>query len=80
MAKKRAVLISIIDVIVVFGQRNIALRGNWYKELEKEDVSFQFFIAWKSSFDNILKAIWRRLRNKLIHCREIEIREQLRDN
>ena len=31
VAKNRAILISIIDVIVVLDQRNIALRGNWDK-------------------------------------------------
>ena len=55
MAKNRAILISIIDIIVVLGQRNIALRGNWDKELKKEDGNFQCLIDWKSSFDNALK-------------------------
>ena len=35
MAKNRAILISIIHVIVVLGQRNIGLRGNWDKELKR---------------------------------------------
>ncbi|VDI42122.1 Hypothetical predicted protein [Mytilus galloprovincialis] len=55
VAKSRAILISIIDIIVVLGQRNFALRGNWDKELKKEDVNFQFLIDWKSIYDLTLK-------------------------
>lgn len=55
VAKNRTILISIIDVIAVLGQRNIALCGNWDKELKNEDGNFQFFIDWKSSFDSVLK-------------------------
>jgi len=36
----RAVLISIIYVIVVLGQRNIALRGNWDKEFKQQNGNF----------------------------------------
>ena len=91
MAKNRAILISIIDIIVVLGQRNIALRGNWDKELKKEDGNFQYLIDWKSSFDNALKEhpetasrslqyLSPSVQNELVHCCEIEIREQLIDN
>ncbi|CAC5410579.1 unnamed protein product [Mytilus coruscus] len=43
------------NIIVVFGQRTIDLRGNWDKELKKEDGNFQLFIDWKSTFDLTLK-------------------------
>ena len=46
---------SKIGVIVVQDQRNFTLRGNWDKELGKEDGNFQFFVDRKSSFDHILK-------------------------
>ncbi|VDI17171.1 Hypothetical predicted protein [Mytilus galloprovincialis] len=91
VAKNRAILISIIDIIVVLGQRNIALRGNWDRELKKEDGNFQFFIDWKSTYDLTLKEhletasrslryLSPKVQNELIQCCELEIRERLIDN
>ena len=59
--------------------------------LKKEDGNFKFFIDWKSRFDNILKEhletasrsvkyLSPKVPNELIHCCEIEIREQLLDS
>ena len=48
LQRNRASLISIIDVIIRLGQRNIAFRGNWVKEDGKEDGNFQYFIHWKA--------------------------------
>ena len=54
--KNRAVLLSIIDVVLVLGQRNIAFRGHsWNKESKREDGNFDHFIHWKSTFDPILQ-------------------------
>ena len=46
---------SIIDVVIVLGQRGLALRGDYNKEMKKEDGNFQFFVDWKSSMDKDLK-------------------------
>ena len=48
-------LLSLIDVIITLGKRNIALRGNCNKETSEEDGNFIFFVNWKSSFDLVWK-------------------------
>ena len=42
-------------MILVLGQRNIALRGNLDKIAHQEDINFQFFINWKPDFDTVFK-------------------------
>ncbi|VDI15927.1 Hypothetical predicted protein [Mytilus galloprovincialis] len=86
--KNHDILLSIIDVIIVLGQRNIALRGNWDKISHQEDGNFQFFINWKSNFDTVLKDhletahksmtnLSPQIQNELIQCCELEIRERI---
>ena len=42
--KNRASLLSLIDVIITLGNRNIAFRGNWNKETTEEDGHVMFFV------------------------------------
>ena len=49
--RNRKILLSIVDVIVTLGKRNIGLRGSWDKVKKKEDGNFQFFVDWKAVFD-----------------------------
>jgi hypothetical protein len=51
----RASLLSLIDVVITLGKRNIAFRRNWNKETSEEGGNFMFFVNWKSSFDLVLK-------------------------
>ncbi|CAC5377290.1 unnamed protein product [Mytilus coruscus] len=53
VVRNRQILLAIIDVIVSLRQRNITLRGNWDKELKKEDGNFQYFVDWVAKFDEI---------------------------
>ena len=53
--RNRKVLLSIVDVIVTLGKRNIGLRGSWDKVKKKEDGNSQFFVDWKAVFDQDLK-------------------------
>ena len=49
-------LMSLIDIIVVFGQRNIPFRGyKWNKQTKREDANFNFFAHWKAEFHPVLK-------------------------
>ena len=48
-------VITLIDVIITLGKRNIEFRGNWNKETSEEDGNFMLFVNWKSSFDLVLK-------------------------
>ena len=50
---KRGIL-SIIDIILVLGQRGIPFRGNWDRKEKSKDGNF-FFINWKSTFHKNLK-------------------------
>lgn len=51
----RAILLSIIDVIISLGQRNYSLRGHgWNKDTKREDGNFDFFLHWKAQFDPCL--------------------------
>ncbi|XP_048727017.1 zinc finger MYM-type protein 1-like [Ostrea edulis] len=86
--RNRACLISIIDVIIRLGHRNIAFRGNWIKEDGKEDGNFQYFIDWKAKFDDVLslhlstaqyKYLSPKVQNEFINLCELEIREAIRD-
>ena len=56
LEEKQAILLSIIDIIIALGQRNIPFRGhNWDKETKREDGNFDFFVHWKANFDPVLK-------------------------
>ncbi|CAC5381162.1 unnamed protein product [Mytilus coruscus] len=86
--KNRASLLSLIDVIITLGKRNIALRGNWNKEISEEDGNFMYFVNWKSSFDLVLKEHIEQkcsygkylsplIQNEFIHCCELKIRNKI---
>ena len=52
----RAILLSIIDIIISLGQRNIPFRGHgWNKDMKREDGNFDFFLHWKAHFDPCLR-------------------------
>ena len=81
-------MLSIVDVIVTLGKRNIGLRGSWDKVKKKEDGNFQFFVDWKAVFDQDLKHhiekgarnaqyISPTTQNELIACCEAEIRDSI---
>lgn len=62
--QNREILISIIDLVIVLGKRNISFRGHtWNKETKREDGNFDFFLHWKSKFDPVLK-------HHLEHCQK----------
>ena len=48
-------ILSIIDIILVMGQRGIPFRGNWDKKERAEDGNFAFFVNCKSEYHNDLK-------------------------
>ena len=86
--RNRKILLSIVDVIVTLGKRNIGLRGSWDKVKKKEDGNFQFFVDWKAVFDQHLKHhiekgarnaqyISPTTQNELIACCEAEIRDSI---
>lgn len=51
------ILLSIIDIVIVLGQRNIPFRGHeWDKAPKRENGNFDFFLHWKSQFDEGLKS------------------------
>ncbi|KAM3843293.1 52 kDa repressor of the inhibitor of the protein kinase-like [Diretmus argenteus] len=81
-------LLSILDVIVCLGQRNIAFRGRWDSEGGNETGNFHHFIDWKAEFDSTLKRhlqtapknamyLSPRTQNELIQCCADDIRETL---
>ena len=50
------IILNIIDVIVVMGQRNIPFRGhNWDKITKREDGNFDFLVHWKAEDKPVLK-------------------------
>lgn len=54
--KNRAMLQSIIDVVIALGQRNVALRGHgWDKATHREDGNFDFFLHGKAERNPALK-------------------------
>ena len=86
--RNRKILLSIVDVIVTLGKRNIGLRGSWDKVKKKEDGNFQFFVNWKAVFDQDLRHhiekgarnaqyISPTTQNELIACCEAEIRDSI---
>ena len=48
-------ILSIIDIILVLGQRGIPFRGNWDKKERAEDGNFAFFVNCKSEYHEDLK-------------------------
>ena len=53
--KNHGIMLSMIDMVIVLGQRNVPFRGHgWSKELRREDRNFDFFLHWKSQFDPLL--------------------------
>lgn len=50
--KNRKTLLSILNVVINLGQRNVVFRGNW--KGDSEDGNFIHFIQWKSHFDYVL--------------------------
>jgi hypothetical protein len=81
-------LISIIDLIITLGKRNIKFRCNWNEERLEKDGDFMFFVNWKAKFDETLK--WHisnenphgkylspRAQNEFVLCCEQEIRENI---
>ena len=79
---------SIIDVILALGQREIPLRGNWDKKEGCEDGNFVYFVKWKCQFHGDLKDhldhakdnakyLSPRIQNEVIHLAEDLIREKI---
>ena len=86
----KAGILSIIDIIIALGQRNIPFRGNWDRVKEKEDGNFDFFVRWKSQYDKKLKQhldsaksnakyLSPRIQNEIIALCEISIRRNILD-
>lgn len=82
--KNRKTLLSILDVVINLGQRNVAFRGNWKDDTE--DGNFIHFIQWKSHFDDVLsqhletapgnaKYLSPMIQNEMISCCGDEIRD-----
>lgn len=92
LKRNRAILLSIIDIIVTLGQRNIPFRGHGWNKVEKrEDGNFDFFVHWKSTFDPILDDHLKHakknatylspdIQNELIHLAGLEVREAILDS
>lgn len=92
VVKNRSVLLSIIDVIIALGKRNIPFRGHaWDKVTKREDGNFDFFVHWKSEFDSILrehldhapgnaKYMSPAIQNELITLVGLEIRDSILEN
>ena len=87
--KNRAILLSIIDVVIALGQRNVALRGHgWDKATHREDGNFDFFLHWKSEFDPSLKEHLKKhasytspqIQNEIIALAGAEIRDCILNN
>ncbi|CAC5365871.1 unnamed protein product [Mytilus coruscus] len=64
VVRNRQILLAIKDGIVSLEQRNIALRGNWDKELKRKTSQCPHYLSPK-------------VQNELIYCCEIEIREKI---
>ncbi len=85
----RAILLSIIDVIISLGQRNIPFRGHgWNKVTKREDGNFDFFLNWKAQFDPCLQrhlesckknASYKSpdIQNEIIHLAGMEVRDSI---
>ena len=62
--RNRSILLSIIDVVIALGQRNVPFHGHqWSKQTHRENGNFDFFIHWKAQYDAILA-------DHLQHCRK----------
>ena len=48
-------VLSIMDVVIALGQRDIPLRGNWDPSKRNEDGNFSSFVDWKSKYHPELK-------------------------
>ena len=56
VARNKSILLSIIDVVILLGRRNVPFRGReWNKITKRENGNFDFFLNWKSKFDPLLK-------------------------
>ena len=56
--KNQEMILNIIDVIVVMGQRNIPFRGhNWDKITKREDGNFDFLVHWKAEDKPVTRRI-----------------------
>ena len=90
--QNREILLSIIDLVIVLGQRNIPFRGHeWDKASKRENGNFDFFLHWKSQFDEGLKrhiehgkrnATYRSpdIQNELIDLCGMEIKDKILDD
>ena len=79
-------LLSIIDIIMCLGQRNVAFWGSW--EGESESRNFRHFFSWKVEFDSTLKQYLQtapqngkylspQTQNELMECCAGEVKETL---
>lgn len=86
MQRNCQTLLSILDVIVCLGQRNVAFPGSW--EGESEAGNFHHFVDWKSEFESTLKIFLQTapknpmylspaIQNELLECCANDIRETL---
>ena len=84
-------ILSIIDIILVMGQRGIPLRGKWDKKERAEDGNFAFFVNWKSEYHEDLKIHIEnapdnakytspKVQNEIIQLCETAIRERIKLN
>ena len=58
--KKKKILLSILDVILTQGRRNIPLRGSYDVKIHRKDMwKFKYFIEWKAeSFKQLRQECW----------------------
>ncbi|XP_062503905.1 52 kDa repressor of the inhibitor of the protein kinase-like [Corticium candelabrum] len=87
--KNRAIILSVIDLVIALGQRNVPFRGhNWDKQQRREDGNFDFFLNWKSTFDPVLQehllhgkknAVYRSpdVQNEIIQLAGLEVRKKI---
>ena len=82
--RNRAILSSILDVIIHLGRRTLPLRGTYDAAAHREDSNFQHFIEWKSQFDPVLREhittvkrnasyLSPQIQNQLIECCRDEV-------
>ena len=85
MSNRKSIL-SIIDIIMCLGQRNMTFPGTW--EEESKNGNFRHFVSWKAEFDSTLKQhlqaapqngkyLSPKTQNELIGCSAEEVRETL---
>jgi len=90
--RNQEVLLSLIDVVIALGKRNIPFRGHdWNKDAGRENGNFDFFIHWKAEFDSTLayhlthckknaSYISPDIQNQLIKCCGQEVRDCILDD